>query len=425
MAASETAAQLRANITDISSSIARQRALLKDLEKQKSEAESLLNAVLDPMGRLPLEIATDIFKQCLPSTPTFDNYKATPAVLTEICRAWRKLAISTPTLWTSISDAGVPPEKFSSFFRTWGLRTKGLPLSVRLHKSLTAPDQYSLHSFARRVRTLEVHSPRDGGLRGIAGYRFSDLKSLKVTRCMVDYDWVPFHNARASARLLACAPNLEECTFVNLRFTDDIHSDPTTDVATPLTHASLKRLQLGASQAPTYPSDLCSSVILQYLTLPALESLCISDLDIAPEDVVSFLTRSSPPLRSLYLSSEHYEDGEIEHYLRLVPNLTDLDIRYEDEFATPLLWVFRDANDLLPNLRSLTMRGVSVTEADYACVVNILQNRRETLGRFSLIVDDADVVIDGPHADVLHTAVASHRKQGMQVHFGTEDNSRF
>ncbi|KAJ7643558.1 hypothetical protein FB45DRAFT_1113641, partial [Roridomyces roridus] len=99
MAASETAIQLRAQIADICSSIARQRALLKELEKQKSEAESLLNAVVDPMGRLPLEVAAEIFKKCLPLTPKFSNYRAALAVLTEICHAWRKLAISIPSLW--------------------------------------------------------------------------------------------------------------------------------------------------------------------------------------------------------------------------------------------------------------------------------------------------------------------------------------
>ncbi|KAJ7615392.1 hypothetical protein FB45DRAFT_715416, partial [Roridomyces roridus] len=85
-------------IGDLSSSIDNQRQVLKDLEKQKSDTQSQLNALLDPMGRLPVEVSAEIFMECLPSTPTMDPDQA-PTVFTEVCRAWRKLAISIPSLW--------------------------------------------------------------------------------------------------------------------------------------------------------------------------------------------------------------------------------------------------------------------------------------------------------------------------------------
>ncbi|KAJ7615395.1 hypothetical protein FB45DRAFT_1035389 [Roridomyces roridus] len=64
-------------------------------------------------------------------------------------------------------------------------------------------------------------------------------------------------------------------------------------------HLDLSRIELQIAQKSH------SALVLPYLTLPALETLLISDLDISRQDFLSFLKRSSPPLRSLSLSSEH------------------------------------------------------------------------------------------------------------------------
>ncbi|KAJ7080465.1 hypothetical protein C8R44DRAFT_824276 [Mycena epipterygia] len=67
-----SATELRTRIADLSSTIEHQKQILKDLENSRSDARRDLNSLLDPMARMPLEILSDIFMQCLPVTPRPD-----------------------------------------------------------------------------------------------------------------------------------------------------------------------------------------------------------------------------------------------------------------------------------------------------------------------------------------------------------------
>ncbi|KAJ7133412.1 hypothetical protein C8R44DRAFT_611217, partial [Mycena epipterygia] len=96
-----SATELRARIADLSSTIKRQKQILKDLEKNRSDARRDLNAVLDPMARLPLEVSSDIFTLCLPIIPRPDSSIA-PMVFLDVCHLWSRIALSTPSLWTAI-----------------------------------------------------------------------------------------------------------------------------------------------------------------------------------------------------------------------------------------------------------------------------------------------------------------------------------
>ncbi|KAJ7629022.1 hypothetical protein FB45DRAFT_47326 [Roridomyces roridus] len=415
MTTSDTASQLRTRIGDLSSSIDNQRQLLKDLEKQKSDAQGQLNALLDPMGRLPVEVSAEIFIECLPSTPTMDPDQA-PAVFTEVCRAWRKLAISIPSLWTRLTDKDVAPRKFDRFFSTWALRVKRLPISLRLVQSLPhLLDGGMLGIYAHKIQKLELHPARLEVLMRMA-FRFVGLTSLTVARNMLgDAAFMPFFNAKPCIELLRCAPNLVECTFVSFTFMDEIHADAA-GASVPLTHTALKHLRLG------HDSRSCTAVFLQYLTLPVLETLWISSLDIDHQDMVTFLTRSAPPLRSLYLSADYYGDGQVEQYLRLAPNLTDLTIRLVDESAVSLLQLFRDGRNLLPNLPSLTVRAEFVEMEDYTIVADILRNRSASLRFFSLILDDPEIITSVPPADALREAIVSHRQRGMEIRIRAADS---
>ncbi|KAJ7482811.1 hypothetical protein B0H11DRAFT_1678849, partial [Mycena galericulata] len=88
-------------IDKLSSEIARQRDILRDLENQKSAAHrGELNTILDPMSRLPLEISSDIMLRCLPTTTMADPHPHdAPMVFLNICRTWSNIALATPSLW--------------------------------------------------------------------------------------------------------------------------------------------------------------------------------------------------------------------------------------------------------------------------------------------------------------------------------------
>ncbi|KAJ7472216.1 hypothetical protein FB451DRAFT_1036966, partial [Mycena latifolia] len=94
-------AQLQEHIAKLSADIARQKEVLKSLERSKKAAEHQLNALRDPVARLPVEPSSEIFIQCVPSRSAPDARDA-PLLLLNICKAWTDIALSTPALWATI-----------------------------------------------------------------------------------------------------------------------------------------------------------------------------------------------------------------------------------------------------------------------------------------------------------------------------------
>lgn len=98
-----SAAELHALIEQLSADINRQKEVLKELECRKRAAHRQLNAILDPVARLPFEISSEIqvFVQCLPSRERPAAAHA-PVLLLNICNAWSDIALSTRALWANI-----------------------------------------------------------------------------------------------------------------------------------------------------------------------------------------------------------------------------------------------------------------------------------------------------------------------------------
>ncbi|KAJ7608211.1 hypothetical protein FB45DRAFT_1039870 [Roridomyces roridus] len=170
---------------------------------------------------------------------------------------------------------------------------------------------------------------------------------------------------------------------------------------------------------------ICSALVLPYLTLPALETPLISDLDISRQDFLSFLKRSSPPLRSLSLSSENYEKGEVEEYLRLVPNITDFAIGLGSDRAIIVLELFAYTKTVLPNLRSLTISTDRLLCTEHGTVVDLLDARcaSDGLRSFRLVAEEVDIM--GPHAIALQNTIKAHTLRGVDIYIGTEEERIF
>ncbi|KAJ7757781.1 hypothetical protein DFH07DRAFT_1025238 [Mycena maculata] len=110
--------ELQAAIEKISVNIERQREVLKELETSKSLVQCQLNAILDPLARLPLEILSEIFIKCL--LPTVEPGAARiPMLLLNICNSWSCIVISTPVLWTTIRVQFPHPEGFVKALENW------------------------------------------------------------------------------------------------------------------------------------------------------------------------------------------------------------------------------------------------------------------------------------------------------------------
>ncbi|KAJ6477595.1 hypothetical protein C8R45DRAFT_833399, partial [Mycena sanguinolenta] len=89
--------ELRARIVQLDSDIELQKKVLDKLEKDRTLVKRQLNAALDPVTRLPLELSSEIFLQSLAPSPT--GKQDVPTALLRICNAWTNIALSTPRLW--------------------------------------------------------------------------------------------------------------------------------------------------------------------------------------------------------------------------------------------------------------------------------------------------------------------------------------
>jgi hypothetical protein len=104
--------ELQQSIDKFSVDIRYQKKVLRDLEHRKSVTQGQLNAVRDPVQRLPLEISSEILLQCLPSRPK-PGAQDFPMLFLNVCNSWKDIAISTPALWAAI-HADEPLNDFTS-----------------------------------------------------------------------------------------------------------------------------------------------------------------------------------------------------------------------------------------------------------------------------------------------------------------------
>ncbi|KAJ7771033.1 hypothetical protein DFH07DRAFT_735084, partial [Mycena maculata] len=91
---------LRTRLVELDAAIEKQQALLDTLHIDRENSKDIrrqLASIIYPVFTLPLDVTLEIFVYCnsFHSTSTYWS----PTILLGICRTWRALAFSTPTLW--------------------------------------------------------------------------------------------------------------------------------------------------------------------------------------------------------------------------------------------------------------------------------------------------------------------------------------
>lgn len=84
--------------------------------------------------KLPEELWSNIFLLTLPKRPSFSPHKS-PTVLTRVCRSWRRVALQTPLVWSSISLESTNGHLTKGFFelsKLWIQRSQDCLLDVDL-----------------------------------------------------------------------------------------------------------------------------------------------------------------------------------------------------------------------------------------------------------------------------------------------------
>ncbi|KAJ6466727.1 hypothetical protein C8R47DRAFT_1056334 [Mycena vitilis] len=338
--------ELRARIEALSSLIDLQRELLMNLERDKSVAQRQLNAVLDPMARLPVEISSEIFVQCLPSVPERPGLHAVPMSLLHVCNAWTSIALSTPALWAAICVVCPQCTKGSEEgSRTWLKRAGDCPLSVSVRGRFGPGNVPAfIWEYGERFKHLAICEEEDKNynleLEDFIGTgnrcpTLPLLETLTIRGSALDRG--EFSGLQI-LEVLRSAPNLIACTFQDMCH-DEIET--TTTLGLP----ALRHLIFG--ERTEYPPS--NDDILKYLTLPALQTLRVPLGNVSEEDLLLFLRRSSPPLKELTLGSIHHAA-----FLELVPTLKDFEIwNLRSDHMNILSLALVQSPSFLPDLRAL------------------------------------------------------------------------
>ncbi|KAJ6464819.1 hypothetical protein DFH09DRAFT_1382090 [Mycena vulgaris] len=406
------AAALRTRLEDISFAIAHHQEIIHDLEKTRTAVQRDLNAILDPMARLPLEISSDIFTRCLPDIPRADRLTA-PMVLLKVSHSWSKIALSTSTLWTSIQIEFPRAQGFEHLFDAWLKRAGTRATSLALRGPLPRAVAAVVNQHAPRMQTLQLYFASETPLVHI-NTSFPSLTSLTIAHAHRGPGH-PIHfmyNPSGCAELIRAAPNLVECNFDGVYYS---HIPPTDLRA--FTHTSLRHLRLGRED-----DEDRSAFILPYLTLPVLQTLYIPGFAVSQDIIISFLTRSAPPLQLLYI--EYWSTQSLTTIFTLVPGLADLELLgTEEDFE--FLTVLATSHNLLPNLRTLTIREFSPDHAEYEHLVSVLSARRvagpSQLQSFRLLWSKCSPE-DKPDAEII-AALRQLVEGGMHIHIGTTDTN--
>ncbi|KAK7022454.1 hypothetical protein R3P38DRAFT_2961043 [Favolaschia claudopus] len=429
----ESVAELQKHIDELSFAIDAQLEVLKSLEKRRSDARRALNSKLDPVARLPLELSTEIFMLCTPNLrrPVFAKE---PLKFLHVCRLWREIAVSCPSLWTSIQineNESTDPE-FYEACSNWLERARALPLSICLRGLVGEPLGVLLKRFAGQVACLELYIPDDICLYCVERQvPFSSLQTIKICHSkqasdseeMFDdseFDVDTFYDS--SIDLLLGAPSLVECIFDSIQHAENLERDREV-------HTSLRHLRLGTPSVHSYQSRNSANILL-YLKLPALETLHLSDLDISPGDFVSFVSESgcAASLQALYMKISNNAEWQFSSDLlslcfRSFAALKTLEFFHiDDHDFLVFLEVFGSAQDFLPNLNNFFLHGYFGKSSHWNVLLDTMLSRGSARNGSLQSVKVISISMNMPKRTDPHDGVLRRIrelvKEGMSIYVG-------
>ncbi|KAJ7852315.1 hypothetical protein B0H13DRAFT_2084250 [Mycena leptocephala] len=374
------------------------------------ETRLLLNQMdssVYPVLTLPPEITSEIFVHCLPGLQHVVNTNAAPLLLMRVCRTWRKIATSTPALWTTFYVDERTPVSFTRLAEiagSWFKRAGKCPLSVKILGYLTTEGNVAMLETLRRhsrdIYSLELHTDMED-LERMSMDVPLDLVLLRKLSILFTGDTLDAHDCIEifgnSPRLhevlfvaappsffalpwqqltkftgelytvshcmeaLRLMPNITECAFSACR---PEHFD--TDGLAVFAHPNIEHLTLfeSTSYHNLYPDigwPATSANILGILSLPALQTLKILGVYFRTEALDIFLMRSSAPLQKLSIRPPDSQRWGIQlewsSTFRAL-GITDFEIwSSRDKFATTFMDLLSKDASFLPRLQNLSWLG--------------------------------------------------------------------
>ncbi|KAJ6524552.1 hypothetical protein B0H19DRAFT_1200251 [Mycena capillaripes] len=360
---------LQASLTEVDGEELRRSLRFRD-ELDRVEGWEILSAI----HQLPPEILSEIFIECLPPYSAAPASTRAPLLLGAICRDWRETALSTPGIWSSFIlsvDLVRATDDCSliRLFETWLSRGGNWPLTMvvncisALPREHTLPDSfisalsrsssrwhdvnlilpladfYRLQSneglplLRRLAIKVALHNPSvESTLPSLN--LFSNAPMLNdvslgdgftLSNVVLPLHQLTYFDSRASATaaqyvaVLSNAPKLVEIRL-------DLHTAERWTISVPV-RANIKSLNIQSSIM--WESSVLD--LLHCITCPELETLVISGLaPMLSKPLFQLLSRSSPPLRELFLDFASYLPNALIDTvacLIAVPTLVRLEIK--------------------------------------------------------------------------------------------------
>ncbi|KAF5323929.1 hypothetical protein D9611_008375 [Ephemerocybe angulata] len=188
-------------LSGIQVQIEQHEAILQELRVKRDLLLSTLGdhrTILSPARRLPDDILREVFVRCLPRNHNATMYAGdAPVLLCHICSRWRKLALETPFLWSSLHVStfvtdygeGTDVEEIlkdrDERVKGWIARSGALPLSLSFHPGVYSGQSTGIDTCGDLQRVLSVLAPTFGrwndidmlcvGHPYIVGMMFSDM----------------------------------------------------------------------------------------------------------------------------------------------------------------------------------------------------------------------------------------------------------
>ncbi|KAK7037874.1 F-box domain-containing protein [Favolaschia claudopus] len=411
--------EIEARISKFTADIELQTEVLRQLHQLKSAALRELNDIRDPFSRLPLELSSQIFQNCLPDGPPQPDPRAVPMLLLNVCHRWTDMALSLPELWATIY-LDLPRAQIMD---CWLRRAGNYPLSIHLHTNLSSELVLIMRQFANQIRYLSLYQEQLYANTFAIGL-LPNLEAMKIgvldDRSERGYLTFPSFSRISIGKLLRLAPNLQECVFDEMVSTNENGEHDEDEGGL---FPNLRTLKLG-SQSSSYGAR---NKMIPYLTLPSVQTLYLafSAPATSPADLSSFLQRSSPPLHTLILAYD-LGSADFTDCLRLVPSLERLKL-YVQHYDSSLLDIppstLSDPTlHLLPNLGTLEIEARLEckynAERCYAAFLRVLSSRRSKLVRASLTLNGWDDPKPGP---VVYAGLQELAAEGMDIHLRSSD----
>ncbi|KAJ7102676.1 hypothetical protein C8R43DRAFT_1047665 [Mycena crocata] len=477
-------AVIRRRLSDLDAKIlelrSQQKMIMDALEHDRRALRRELHSTSEfPVLTLPVEITTEIFTQSIqlkshddPRRYTYETLAILQTsehlILMRVCREWRDIVLSTPTLWTKLDLRfdNIPIDQLpevDGFIERWLSRAADCPLSLFFRAGREIDFRWEgpfslnrlcgvIHAYSHRIRHLQLDM-HEKDIRQLG----LDLTAFPLLECAtLDCEKELGGNTPPPDPIFGNAPQLQNLnvlhnvsyhvpaitvnnfTFPWLQLTKfeggirdldlfrlatnlievtcyfDYFSAPTSTV----THSRLLFLKL---------MEGSPGLILEHLILPALRSLDIWEVDQdAYIPLSSFLIRSSPPLMSLSVLG----DDVVFPYWhacigRLGSTLENLEI------TSPCPKAMRSIFDLgerspfssLSNLRTVTLRQCPPSN-NYP-LVKFLCSRSSRLKSFRMYWDtDPSLETYMYHPvtfkfDTIAGHLAGLVQSGMNIHVGT------